>query len=80
MLINCIQHFEMNKTALQGLIKCNEHLSIALSELGKIAGGSYVGSLGELKKLIAVKIKLENITKAIEKGQIIESRRLWKKD
>ena len=69
----------MNKTALQGLIKCNEHLSIALSELGKIAGGSYVGSLGELKKLIAVKIKLENIIRDTKKGQMIESIKLRNK-
>jgi hypothetical protein len=54
---------------LQSLIKCNEHLSIALAELGKIAGGSYVGSLEELKKLIAVKIKLENIIRNTRMGE-----------
>jgi hypothetical protein len=62
---------------LQRLIKCNEHLSIALAELGKIAGGSYVGSLEDLKKLIAVKIRLENIiinTKLGEKTEIMRKR------
>jgi len=68
----------MYKTKLHRLIKCNEHLSIALAELGKIAGGSYVGSLSDLKKLIAVKIKLENIIKDTEIGQISETRRFRK--
>lgn len=62
-------------TKLDRLKKCNDHLAIALSELGKIAGGTYVGSLRELKKLIAVKIKLENIIKETERGYRFESRR-----
>lgn len=43
------------------LIKVNTHLGIALAELNKIAGGSYAGSLRELKELISVKLKLERI-------------------
>ena len=67
----------MNK--LDRLRKCNEHLAIALAELGKIAGGSYVGSLRELKKLISVKIKLENIVKETERGEIRESKLIKRK-
>ena len=61
---------------LNSLINCNKHLSIALAELNKVAGGSYVGSLSELKKLISVKIKLENIIKATEHGEFTEKRRI----
>lgn len=66
----------MNK--LERLKKCNEHLNIALAELGKIVGDSYVGSLGELKKLISVKLKLENIITGTERGERWESRRKLK--
>ncbi len=61
---------------LNSLIKCNEHLSIALAELNKVAGGSYVGSISDLKKLISVKIKLENIIKGTALGEFTEKRRI----
>lgn len=63
-------------TKLDRLKKCNEHLNIALAELGKIAGGTYVGGLRDLRKLISVKLKLENIIKETERGERLESRRI----
>ena len=59
---------------LDRLKKCNEHLSIALAELNKIAGGSYVGSLADLKDLISVKIKLETVIKKTERGERLENK------
>lgn len=43
--------------------KVNEHLSIALAELGTIAGSghAYIQSLSDFKKLVHIKLKLDPI-------------------
>jgi hypothetical protein len=49
---------------LDSLLKINKHLGIALVELEK---HPYIGSLQESRKLISLKLKLENIiTKTIK--------------
>ena len=59
---------------LDRLKKCNVHLSIALAELNKIAGGSYVGSMGDLRELICVKLKLESVIKKAERVERWENK------
>lgn len=58
------------KSKAQILSNVNEHLSIALAEFNKIAGGSYVGSLREFKDLVSVKIKLERIADIVNREAI----------
>lgn len=52
---------------LESLMKVNKHLGIALSELTNTH--SYIGCLREQKKLIGVKLKLENIIEKTIKAE-----------
>lgn len=52
---------------LESLIKVNKHLGIALAELTHTH--SYVGCLQEQKKLVSVKLNLENIMERTLKAE-----------
>ena len=62
---------------LESLIKVNKHLGIALSELTNIH--SYIGSLREQKKLISVKLKLEDIIERTMKAEKIAKDSFFRK-
>lgn len=62
---------------LESLMKVNKHLGIALSELS--ATHSYVGSLREQKKLISVKLKLENIIEKTLKAEKLSKDSFFRK-
>jgi hypothetical protein len=56
-------------TRIERLENVNNHLSLALANLNTIAGGSYVLSLRDLKELVRLKIKLEQIIKHTVRGE-----------
>lgn len=60
---------------LEKLRKCDEHLSIAVAYLNT---GSYVGSLGDFKKLVRIKLKLETVLRRVQAGREWETRRKLK--
>lgn len=55
------------------LKKANEHLNIAISHMGEVAGD--IARWGEYRKLVSCKIKLETIAAKIERDIYIQSRR-----
>ena len=57
------------------LLEVEENLTIALAKLNRIVGGSYPGSIRELKDIISLKLKLESINKKIAAGVIYERSR-----
>ena len=67
------ENYERRK--LNKLKKVNNHISIALSELSKIAGGTYPGSLRELKDLIKAKLLIEQIALRLSSGLYRETKR-----
>lgn len=62
------------KKKLQALGEVNHLVTLALAKLNKYSG-SYIGDLIELKSLVGVKIKLEQIQRKIERGYEWETMR-----
>lgn len=63
------------KTKIEVLEQVNKDLARALANLNVIAGGGYVGSLRELKQLVKVKLKVENILAKTQAGYNWERKR-----
>jgi hypothetical protein len=66
-----------DQRSLEALMKVNKHLGIALAELSNSLG--YVGSLREQRKLISVKLRLEDIITKTLAGEKWEKQRFFAK-
>jgi hypothetical protein len=58
----------MNNSKLKTLQEIDDLLAKSLGKLNRIAGGAYIGSLRELKDLVGVKLKIEQIKRRISAG------------
>ena len=56
------------KRKLKALGEVDELLTLALAKLNRYAGGTYIGDLRELKDLVSVKLKLEQIQRRVARG------------
>lgn len=56
------------KKKLKALGEVEELVTLALAKLNRYAGGVYIGDLRELKDLVGVKLKLEQIQKRVAAG------------
>jgi hypothetical protein len=61
------------KKKLKALGEVDELVTRALAKLNQFAGGGYVGDLRELKELVKIKIKLEQVQKRIAVGYTWEN-------
>ena len=66
-----------DQRSLEALMKVNKHLGIALAELSNSPG--YVGSLREQRKLISVKLRLEDIITKTLQGEEWEKQKFFAK-
>ena len=64
------------KDTLTSIQKVNKHLSIALAELTNNPG-MYVGALQEQRKLIKIKLKLENIIERTSREENLAKKRVF---
>lgn len=62
------------KRKLKALGEVDELITKALAKLNRYAGGSYIGDLRELKDLVGLKLKLEQIQRRVHAGYLWESR------
>lgn len=56
------------KKKLKTLGEVDNLVTLALAKLNRYAGGTYIGDLRELKDLIGVKLKLEQIQRRVAAG------------
>ena len=70
--MSCIPY---KKRKLKALKEVDEHVTLALAKLNRYAGGTYIGSLRELKDLVSIKLKLEQIQERVANGYKWESRK-----
>ena len=56
------------KKKLKALGEVDELVTRALAKLNCYAGGTYVGDLQELKDLVGIKLKLEQVQKRVNRG------------
>lgn len=63
------------KRKLKALAEVDELVTLAVAKLNRYAGGTYIGDLRELKDLVGVKLKLEQIQRRVAAGYSWESRK-----
>ncbi len=68
-------HISSKQEKYEALVKTAKHLNIALGELSKICGSSYVGSLREFKDMVKAKLLLDHILEKMHKGVSMETKR-----
>lgn len=56
------------KRKLKALGEVEHLVTLALAKLNSYAGGTYVGDLRELKDLVGIKLKLEQIQRRVAAG------------
>lgn len=56
------------KKKLKAIGEVSDLVTLALAKLNRYAGGTYVGSIRELKDLVGLKLKLEQVQRRVAAG------------
>ena len=67
---------EFQRKKIKALEEVDTHVTLALAKLNTYAGGAWTGSLRELKDLVGVKLKLEQIQRRVHTGTKWYKRRI----